>query len=304
MKRVLLALSVAVVLAYGAAGRGAEKPQTIDVWPGPAPGDKGDIGPEKVTEGKPGAPPDRHITNVTRPTIAVFRPAKDKDTGAAVLVAPGGGYNLLAYDKEGEEVAGWLNSIGVTGVVLKYRVPRRPDNPKGAPPPQALMDAQRAVSLVRSKAGEWGIDPKRIGMLGFSAGGHLTAWTSTNFDKRSYEPVDEVDKVSCRPDFAVLVYPGGVVARDKDELAPEIRATKTTPPAFFAHAGDDRVRPENSVAMYLALKKAGVPAELHVFAKGGHGFGLRPSKQPCSTWPQRCAEWMNAQGFLKPIASP
>jgi acetyl esterase/lipase len=303
MNRVWQALAVAAVLAYGAVGMGAEKPLTLDVWPGKAPGDKGDIGGEKVEGSKPGEAPVKRITNVTRPTIAVFRPAKDKDTGAAVLVAPGGGYNILAYDKEGEEVAQWLNTIGVTGVVLKYRVPRRADTPKGAPPPQALMDAQRAMSLVRSKAGEWGLDPKRIGMLGFSAGGHLTAWTSTNFDKRAYEPVDEVDKVSCRPDFAVLVYPGMVVARDGGELSPQIRVTKTTPPTFFAHAGDDRVPAENSVVMYLALKKAGVPAELHVYAKGGHGFGLRPSKQPCSTWPQRCAEWMKAQGFLTPNAS-
>jgi acetyl esterase/lipase len=246
MKRVLLGLSVAVVLAYGAAGRGAEKPLTLDVWPGKPPGDKGDVGAEKVEGSKPGAAPVKRITNVSRPTLTVFKPAKDKDTGAAILVAPGGGYNILAWDLEGEEVAAWLNTIGVTGVVLKYRVPRREGTPKGAPPPQALMDAQRAMSLVRSKAGEWGLDPKRIGMLGFSAGGHLTAWTSTNFDKRAYEPMDEVDKVSCRPDFAVLLYPGYLVARDKDELSPEIRVTKTTPPAFFAHAGDDGCGPRTA----------------------------------------------------------
>jgi acetyl esterase/lipase len=161
------------------------------------------------------------------------------------------------------------------------------------------MDAQRAISLVRGKAKDLGIDPKRIGMLGFSAGGHLTAWTSTNFDKRSYEPIDEIDKVSCRPDFAVLVYPGGVVSKEKGDLSPEIRVTSETPPSFFAHAGDDKVSPENSVQMYLALKKAGVAAELHIYASGGHGFGLRPSKNPCATWPARCAEWMKSQGFLK-----
>jgi acetyl esterase/lipase len=196
-------------------------------------------------------------------------------------------------------VAAWLNSIGVTGIVLKYRVPRRPGTPGDQAPPQAQMDAQRAISLVRSRAKELGIDPKRIGMLGFSAGGHLTAWTATNFDRRSYEPLDEIDKESCRPDFAVLIYPGYLVPKDKSELAPDVRVSKETPPTFFAHAGDDGVSPLNSVVMYHALKKAGVPAELHVYASGGHGFGLRPTGKPCATWPQRCAEWMSAQGFLK-----
>jgi acetyl esterase/lipase len=278
--------------------KASEKPQTLDVWPGKAPGEKGDLGPEKAERTKSVT----RITNVSRPTLTVYRPAKVKDTGAAVVIAPGGGYSILAWDLEGEEVARWLNSLGVTGILLKYRVPRRADMPKG-PPPQALMDAQRALSLVRARAKEWGIDPSRVGMLGFSAGGHLTAWASTNFDRRAYEPIDDIDKESCRPDFAVLVYPGGVVAPKKDELSPEIRVTKETPPTFFAHAGDDRVRPENSVVMYLALKKAGVPAELHVYASGGHGFGLRPSARPCSTWPQRCAEWLRTQGFLGPKSS-
>jgi acetyl esterase/lipase len=281
-----------------AAAQPEKKPQTIDVWPGKAPGEKGAIGPEKSERSKGVT----RISNVSHSTLTIYRPAKDKDTGAAVVIAPGGGYNILAWDLEGEEVARWLNSVGVTGIVLKYRVPRR-EGTKG-PPPQALMDAQRALSLVRSKAKEWGLDAHRLGMLGFSAGGHLTAWASTNFDKRAYEPMDNTDKVSCRPDFAVLIYPGGVVARDKDELSPEIRVTKETPPTFFAHAGDDRVRPENSVVMYLALKKAGVPAELHIYASGGHGFGLRPSARPCSTWPQRCADWMRSQGFLGPKAAP
>jgi acetyl esterase/lipase len=301
MRRLALFAPLALVLACVFPVDGAEKPLTLDVWPGPAPGEKGSVGAEKTETPPPG---DKHpvtrITNVTRPTLSVFKPPKEKDTGAAVVIAPGGGYHILAWDLEGEEVAAWLNSIGVTGIVLKYRVPRREGTSGNVPPPQALMDAQRAISLVRSKAGELGIDPKRIGMLGFSAGGHLTAWTATNFDRRSYEPIDAVDKVSCRPDFAVLIYPAYLVGKDLKELSPEIRVTKETPPSFFAHAGDDGVRPENSVQMYLALKKAGVPAELHVYASGGHGFGLRPSGKPCATWPQRCAEWLAAQGFLKP----
>src|SRR5262249_33644948 len=167
------------------------------------------------------------------------------------------------------------------------------------PPPGALQDAQRAVSLVRSKAKEWGIDPKRIGMLGFSAGGHLTAAASTNFDKRIYDKIDPTDEVSCRPDFAILIYPGYLTVKDKDELAPDIRVSKETPPTFFAHAADDPVKADNSVQMYRALRKEGVAAELHVYASGGHGFGLRPSEKPCSMWPQRCAEWMKSQGILK-----
>jgi acetyl esterase/lipase len=290
---------VAGLLTVAALGQNAEKPVVIDVWPGKAPGETGNIGEEKFLEQKTGEKQVKRLTNVTKPTLTIYRPAKDKDTGAAVLICPGGGYNILAWDLEGEEVASWLNSIGVTGIVLKYRVPRRPDQPKDKPPIGALQDAQRALSLVRSKAKELGIDPKRLGMLGFSAGGHLTAWASTNFDKRAYEPIDDVDKIGCRPDFAVLIYPGGLVAKDKDELDPAIRVSKETPPAFFAHASNDPVKAENSVQMYLALKKAGVPAEMHIYSSGGHGFGLRPSEQPCSTWPKQCGEWMRTQGFLK-----
>lgn len=300
MKRTLLVAAVGLALGWGRADGGDAKPLTVAVWPGQAPGEKGEIGPEKVTQGKPGeARPVTRITNVARPTLTIFRPAKAKDTGAAVVIAPGGGYNILAWDLEGEEVARWLNSVGVTGIVLKYRVPRRPGTANGVPPPQALMDAQRALSLVRSRAAEWGLDPKRIGMLGFSAGGHLTAWAATNFDRRAYDSLDAVDRVSCRPDFAILIYPAYLVEKDLKELTPLIRVTKETPPAFFAHASDDRVRAENSVGMYLALRRAGVPAELHIYALGGHGFGLRPSDRPCSTWPQRCAEWLRSQGLLQ-----
>lgn len=271
----------------------AQKPATFDVWPNKAPGEKGDVGEEKYMPPQ-GAKPVQRLTNVTRPTVTIYRP--ENANGAAVVICPGGGYSILAMDLEGTEVAAWLNSIGVTGIVLKYRVPARKDQPRYLAP---LQDAQRAVSLVRTRAKEWGIDPSRIGILGFSAGGHLSAATSTNHDQRQYQPIDDVDKTSCRPDFTVLVYPAYLTAKDKNELAPEIRANKQTPPTFFVHAGDDRISSENSIALYLALKRSGVPAELHVYASGGHGFGLRPSENPCSTWPQRCEQWMRCRGLLE-----
>jgi len=300
MRVTAIALGISLVLGLATIGRTADAPAplTLDVWPGPAPGEDGSIGAEKVDE-SPGPNPIKRVTNVTHPTITVHRPDRAKDTGVAVVVCPGGGYNILAIDHEGDQVAEWLNSIGVTGIVLKYRVPRRSGTPKDDPPPQPLMDAQRALSLVRSKAADWGIDPKRIGILGFSAGGHLAAAASTNFDKRTYETIDAIDRVDCRPDFAVLVYPGAVVKKGTSELSPEVHVTSQTPPMFLAHAGDDRVSPENSVSLYLALKRAGVPAELHIYSSGGHGFGLRKSSQPCSTWPERCEEWLRAQGVLK-----
>jgi acetyl esterase/lipase len=294
MRVATISLLIGFAIVLTAAGRAEDKPTVLNVWPDKVPGEKGDIGEEKIT-GKEGS---RQITDVSKPTLTVYRPAKDKDTGVAVIIAPGGGYRILAWDHEGEMVAEWLNTLGVTGVLLKYRVPRRPDNPDAA-----LQDAQRAVSFVRSKAKEWGIEPNKIGMLGFSAGGHLTAQTSTNFDKRSYEAIDAADKESCRPDFAVIIYPGGVVDRnDKEKLRPEIRVSKDTPPTFLAQSNDDQVGPENSAVLYLALKKAGVPTELHIFATGGHGYGMRPSKNPASEWPKRCEDWLRVQKILKPAA--
>jgi gluconolactonase len=271
----------------------AADPEPMPLWPGAVPGEKANVGEEKMTG--------KNLTNVTKPTIALYRPAKEIDTGTAVVIAPGGGYTNLAWEHEGTMVGEWLKSIGVTGVLLKYRVPRRPDQPRDQPPVGALQDAQRAISITRSKAKEWGLNPNRIGMLGFSAGGHLTAWAMTNFDKRSYEPVDTADKVSCRPDFAVLIYPGGVVDRqNKGQLAPEIRIAKDTPRCFLAVAYNDAGPFDGSMKILAALKQAGVPAEMHVYAAGGHGFGMRPGEKPHTTWPKRCEEWMKAEGLLNP----
>jgi acetyl esterase/lipase len=284
-----------------------DKPLVLDLWPGKPPDEPGTIGAEYV---RPSPKLDRSevevtestrmITNVTKPTITVYRPAKDKDSGTAVLICPGGGYWNLYWELEGEEVAAWLNSLGVTGIILKYRVPRRPGEPEREPARRPLQDAQRAVSLIRSKAKEWGIHPDRIGVVGFSAGGHLAVATATSFEKRTYEPVDDVDKISCRPDFAIPVYSGYLKAKDKDELAAGIHVPKRTPPMFLVHGGADPISDAlNSVVMYQALKRAGASAELHVYATATHDFGVRSSDRPCSKWTQACAEWLRAQGFLK-----
>jgi len=286
---------------------GAKEPLVLPVWPGAVPGDYGKIGPERVRA--PSEAPTKNatwITGVTKPTITIFPPAEDKNTKTAILICPGGGYWNLAWDLEGEEVAAWLNTVGVTGIVLKYRVPRRADQPERLPAPGPLLDAQRAVSLVRSHAAEWAIHPNRIGIVGFSAGGHLAVATATHFDQRAYQPIDEIDKVSCRPDFAIAVYPGYLIEQQsagveisKNVLAPYIRIPKMTPPIFLVHAGDDTMAGvENSVVMYLALKRANVATELHVYAQGGHGFGVRKSSRPCSTWTDRCVAWLQNQGML------
>jgi acetyl esterase/lipase len=306
MKRIASCLILAFCFSLGSPGMAAERPLVLPVWPGKVPGDYGTIGAERIRAPSEAPTKDaKWITNVTKPTITVFQPVKAKNTGAAMVICPGGGYWNLAWDLEGEEVAAWLNTIGMTGIVLKYRVPRRPGQPEPLPAPGPLLDSQRAVSLVRSRAKEWEIDPNRIGIVGFSAGGHLAVMTATNFDKRAYEPIDDIDKVSCRPDFAVAVYPGYLLPEDVDTdvLASYIRIPAGTPPVFLVHASDDpESGSEHSVAMYLALKRARVPSELHVYAAGGHGFGVRKSNQPCSTWPERCVAWLRSQGVLNPSA--
>ena len=300
-----IALFVSWAVAWSVS---AAEPLVVDVWPAKAPDESGNIGPERFRM-SPGldrkqvevTEPTRMITDVTKPAITIYRPPKEKDTGTAVLICPGGGYWNLYWQLEGEEVADWLNSIGATGIILKYRVPRRPDEPQGEPARRPLQDAQRAVSLVRSRAGEWGIHPERIGIVGFSAGGHLAIATATSFDKRTYQPIDDVDRISCRPDFAIPVYSGYLKAKDKDELAPGIHVPVGTPPVFLVHGGDDIVSPpENSVLMYLALKKAGVPAELHVYAGSAHDFGVRKNDHLCSAWTESCAEWLRNLRFLPP----
>lgn len=273
----------------------------IALWPDSAPGDTATLPPEqdmsKPTDKAIAGKPLIRLGNVSKPTITVFPAPKDKNTGAAVVVCPGGGYNILALDLEGTEVCEWLNSIGVTGVLLKYRVPKRAARQRFEPP---LQDAQRAIGLVRQHAAEWGIDPARVGILGFSAGGHLAAAASTNYETRTYPAVDAADKLSCRPDFSVLVYPAYLTVKEKaDELAPELKVTAQTPQTFLVMSQDDPIRVEGPIFYSLALKNAKVPFELHTYPTGGHGYGLRPSEHNVTTWPARVADWMRTRGLLK-----
>ncbi len=200
------------------------------------------------------------------------------------------------WQLEGEEVAAWLNSHGITGVVLKYRVPRRADEPKGEPARRPLQDAQRAIRILRHRATELAVRPDRIGVIGFSAGGHLAIAAATRFDDQTYPPQDALDKVSCRPDFAVSVYPGYLKAKDKDGLAAGISVPAATPPVFLVHGTNDLVSsPENSLFMYLALKRSGISAELHLYAATAHDFGVRAVDHPYSAWTETCIRWLRHQ---------
>lgn len=280
----------------------ADERPVIQLWPGKVPGDVGISGQEttRTYQSPLLGGPTMLVTNVIQPTLSIYSPPKEKNTGTAMIICPGGGYHNLFWELEGEEVAAWLNAEGMTGIILKYRCPRRPGDVVGEPPLGPLLDAQRAVSMVRSRASEWGIDPARIGMVGFSAGGHLSLAAATSFEKRLYEKVDPIDEASCRPDFAVLCYSGYLKAKDKDETSPGIRVPSDTPPIFLAHSTDDSIsNVEHSVFMYLALKRAKVPAEMHLYATGEHDFGVRQNDKLPSSWPRLCLAWLRSQGLLK-----
>jgi acetyl esterase/lipase len=296
----------------------------VPIWPGQAPDAQPVAGPEVVETSSLGA----GVSNVSQPTMTVYSP-QGKNTGAAVVVFPGGGYWGLAIDLEGTEVCDWLTPKGITCVLLKYRVPPEKGYPKSAPypksgpypeSPMALEDAQRTVGLLRFHAAEWHIDPHKIGVLGFSAGGHLSAAMSTHFAKRLYPAVDAADKEGCRPDFAVVLYPGhlslGAALWDAKQgpkkfvvphppnadthvsLNPDLHVTSQTPPTFLLQAEDDHVDSvDDSLAYYIALKKAGVPVEMHLYAQGGHAFGLRRTKFPITGWPQLVEAWLKTIGM-------
>ena len=275
----------------------AEPLSPIPLWEnGKIPGEeKSDLPPEKIE--LKGDHQIEIMSNVSVPTLTWY-PApkeKEKNSGATVLVCPGGGYNILAYSHEGKEVCQWLNGIGVNAALLKYRVPRRENLEKHHAP---LQDVHRAIGMIRSKK-EWGADPKKVGILGFSAGGHLSAMALTSDGTRTYQTDPKIDSPSCVPDFAILVYPAYLQDKDDpDKLSPQVKVTKSTPPAFLVVAHGDRRFVEGSAIFYLAMRRQNRDAELHIFGKGGHGFGLKNTEEEIRNWSGAAERWMRAMKIL------
>lgn len=290
MKRLLL---IAMILTCVATLSDAAEPITWNLWPGKAPGEVKELPPEydrsKPEDKLVGGRRLIKLSNVSTPQLTIYKPKPAIDTGTSVIIAPGGGHTILAYDLEGTEVAQWFNSIGVTGIVLKYRVPgvaRDPDRRWLA----SAQDGQRAMSVVRGRAKEIGIDPNKIGIIGFSAGGSPAKYTSLT-TQRLYDPMDQYDTVSFRPDFVAPIYSGGI---------PEgVEIPADCPPFFMVIAHDDKDRSIGMAELYIALKKGGASAELHIYESGGHGYGLRKTDQPVTSWPDRMEEWMRRLSFLE-----
>jgi acetyl esterase/lipase len=272
----------------------------VPIWPGAVPDAQAVPGPERaitltnLIAGKPVL----IVTNVSRPTMTVYPPT-GTNTGVAVVVFPGGGYQCLAIDLEGMEICDWLTSRGITAVLLKYRAPT-PRLGRYRESLQALQDAQRTVGLLRFQAFKWHINPQKIGVIGFSAGGHMVAAISTHFDQRSYPAVDAADQASCRPDFAIALYPGHLWEKDGNlRLNPNVPVTSKTPPTFLLQAQNDPVdNVNNSLAYYVALKNANVPVEMHLYAQGGHAYGLRRTQLPITRWPELVEKWLSTMGML------
>jgi hypothetical protein len=288
MKPLLFLLTFTLAIQAG-------EPITIKLWPQGAPEKTGvKIGPEEVIQKNDGI---KRVTNVTDPTLTIYKP--DNANGTSVMVCPGGGYNILAIEHEGTQVCEYLNTLGVTAVLLKYRVPRRdPIDPSREP----LQDAQRAMGILRHRATEFGLKPDRIGILGFSAGGHLTVMTSLHANDRTYPQDPALDVPDATPNFSIPVYPAYLVSQeDNFTLLPEIEVTDKSPPICLIHAHDDKgvTSASASALLYLEYKKLNLPAELHIYAKGAHGFGMKPSGLPTATWFIRVGEWMKAMGWLE-----
>ncbi len=295
--RLPLKIATVLVVLMGlsiSAARGAEPgAKTELLWPGGAPGAKGNDAKDK-------------------PTITIYLPAKEKSVGSGVVIFPGGGYTHVAIDHEGHQIARWLNELGIAGFVVDYR-----HGGRGYGHPAPIQDAQRTIRTIRSRSAEFGIEPNKIGIIGFSAGGHLASTAGTHFNERFYEPNDAIDRVSARPDFMILIYPvismgpishsgsrrallGNAPSQEMiDKFSNEKQVDSNTPPTFLVHATDDKtVPPENSIYFYLACRKARVPVEMHIWLKGGHGFGLGKPGTAVSKWPELCADWLKETGFL------
>lgn len=279
----------------------APTPEEIPLWPGEPPLAVATDKAEGYLPPESGQEPDiTRLGNVSRPNLTLYPAPAGKRTGTTVLICPGGGYYILAMKHEGSQVAEWLNGLGVSAAVLKYRVPAPAGEPAHLRP---LLDAQRALSLLRARAREQGDAPDRIGVLGFSAGGHLAGWLLCEGDRRAPGyPGNGSGEPSCRPDFGILIYPAYLATPDGRFTRPTLRDEQKPGPVFLVHAVDDRLGPEHSLEFFLALKQAGVPAELHLYQQGGHGFGMLRRGLPVNDWPARCAEWLRANGWLTPPA--
>lgn len=292
MKAWILPLCVGLILSVKSM---AQEPPVL-LFPGGAPGETISFIERADSDGgRTGGESVLRITNVGEPTITIYPAPEELSNGSAMLVCPGGGYNILAYDLEGDEICEWLNEIGITAVLLKYRVPRREGLEKHAAP---LQDAQRAMSYIRAHAEEYNINPNSIGVMGFSAGAHLSAMLSNTFETRTYPATDAIDKMSCRPDFCLLVYPA-YLDGEKFQLAPELKVTADTPPTMLIQTEDDKSYINSSLFYYYALKEAGVPAWMHLYSSGGHGYGLRDTGSPVNSWPLRVEEWFVELGILE-----
>lgn len=282
-----------LTLVFAVTALAAEPASTLKIWPTTAPNESQQIGPERVRVSNGPPRPQKEITNVSEPALLIFPAPRSNNTGVSMIILPGGGFGSLKMDYEGEDFAAWANTVGVTGIVLKYRVPIRQGLPRHQP---ALQDLQRSISLVRSKAADLGVDPNKIGVAGFSAGAIAAVYAQTNFEKRAYEAIDDIDKISCKPDFSVLIYPGTILQNGK--LFDDIKVTKDTPPTFIAVSHADNTM--NAVQFYIALKEAAVPTEMHVYASGVHGFGMFPSDEPHGSWTARLTEWLKFQKLTTP----
>lgn len=291
---------LALFCALFASDSAAQEKQEIQIWTDGLPAGAMILDEKKVEalKAKEKVHPRGHVLHVDSPTLTLYPAPADKANGCAVVVCPGGAYNVLAWQHEGVELAEWFNSIGVSAYILKYRVPRRStDNMHWEP----MQDVQRAIRLVRHNAEKWAIDPNRIGTLGFSAGGHLTVMSGVQFKTKCYEPADEADKLSARPDFICPIYAAYMADGYKDnvaELGSLITVTKETPPTFLAVTWDDKFRGAQSALLFARLKEFGVPAEIHAYAKGGHGYGIRESDNPVSKWHHNLEAWLESSGFL------
>ena len=283
----IVVLSAAICPNLFASDGAKNEPFTVNLWPDGFLGDKAGSKDVLATSKEGNV---TWVTHVDNPSITIYKTNKASAPTPAIVVCPGGGYRALAFNTEGTEIAEWLNSIGITVVLLKYRVPK---NRTGA-----FQDAQRAMRITRYHAKQWGIDPDHIGMMGFSAGGHLAARVSTGFQEKIYDPVDSADPLSCRPDFTVLIYPA-YLSQKNFEIADEIKVTQQTPPAFILQTQQDKDYRDSSIAYYIAMTKASVPAELHLFEKGKHGFSLRLKDRPVSIWPKLCEAWIKSTHMTK-----